>query len=110
MDAARLVEGLQRALKLATVHLVESGFLLGGADALHVLQDRRAVRLPQRLEHAAALDARKLRVVARKNEFCASGARGRGDLRKVFGRHHGRLVHNQDGVFIPSAAPAFQRL
>ena len=79
VDAARLVERLQRALKLARVHLVESGFLLGGADALHVLQDRRAVRLPQRLEHAAALDARKLRVVARKNEFCASGARGGGD-------------------------------
>ena len=57
----------------------ESGFLLVGADALHVFQDRRAVRLPQRLEHAAALDARELLVVASNHEFCASGARGGGE-------------------------------
>jgi hypothetical protein len=76
VDAARLVERVQRPAKLSLVHLVESGFLLGVLNPLHLLQDRRAVGLAQGFEHAAFFDAGELRVIASKNEFRASLTRG----------------------------------
>ena len=71
VDAARLVEGRQRLPELALVHPVERGLLPGVLNPLHVLQDRRAVGLAQRLEHPASFDAGKLRVVARENQLRA---------------------------------------
>ena len=68
------------------------------------------MRLPQRLEHAAALDAAELLVVAGKNEFRAGCARGGGEPGQVLGRHHGRLVDDQDGLFIPCRPPVFEQL
>ena len=108
VNPARLVEGFERLRKLALVHLAEGRFLLGLLDALHVAKDRRAVRLPQRLEHAAALDAGKLRVVAGENKFRAGIAGGGGKLRKIVGRNHRRLVDDEDGVVVPLAAPVFE--
>ena len=62
--------------------------------------------LPQRLEHAAALDAGKLLVVAGENEFRAGLLRGGRDAGELLRRNHRRLVHDQNRVAVP-ARPAF---
>jgi hypothetical protein len=56
MQAGRLVGKLQRAQKLAVMHFAKDALLLLILDALHLFQDRRAVRQAQSLEHAAALN------------------------------------------------------
>ena len=60
----------------------------------------------KRLEGAAALDAGKLGVVARKNELRARLLRRRCEAREILRRYHRRLVHDHNRVARP-ARPAF---
>ena len=109
VDVSGLVEVLQGGAEVAAVHLAPCLLFFGTLHALNVRKDRRAVGLAQRLENPAALDARKLRVVARQNQLCARLSRGGGQLAKLLGRNHCGLVHHQNRVAVPMRA-AFLKL
>ena len=86
------------------------GHEFGGAAVVvlvlpaHLGKFRRAVLVFQNAEHAAAIDARKLAVVADHDELRARLVRVAGELRHELGVDHGGFVENDDGAVVPAAS------
>ena len=74
----------------------------------HDRQLGRAVAVLEHAEHAPALDARKLPVVADQNQLRAGGAGVGAQYRHVARVDHGGLVHHDDGAPVPSGEVVVQ--
>ena len=75
VNGALFLEDAERRLEIPGMHPVEGALLVGVGDAPDLVQFGRAVFLPQGAEHAAALDAGELPVVAHQNQLGSGLAR-----------------------------------
>ena len=105
MDRALGVVHGERGVKIALGHVLGGALVVVLVLAAHLRQFRRAVLVFQNAEHAAAIDARKLAVVADHDELCARRVGVTGELRHELGVDHGRFVEDDHGLVVP-ARPA----
>jgi hypothetical protein len=100
MDRALPVKDAKAGFKIALVHRVKGGFLVGVLHAINRMKLGGSVFGFQDIEKAAALDAGELLIVARANDLCAapggvaeqSGKLSRRKLRELIDHNHGAPV------------------
>ena len=109
VDRALLLVDVERVVKIALGHHLGRAALVDLVLPLHLGQLGRAVAVFQRAEHAAALDAAELPVVADQNELRAGVVRVRGHHRHQLGVEHRGLVHDDDGAPVPARAAVVER-
>ena len=105
MDGAFLVVDAERVVKVAFGHHLRRAPLVDFVLALDFAQFGRAMAVLERAEHAAAIDARQLPVVADKDELGAGFVRMRRHHGHELGIEHGGFVHHDDGAPVPAGAP-----
>ena len=108
LDRALRVVDAERVVKIALGHQLGGAAVVVLALPAHLRQFRRAVAVFQDAEHAAAIDARKLPVVADQNQLGARLLRMAGELRHELGVDHRGFVDDDDGARVPRGAAIFE--